>query len=484
MIGSLKNLKSKINNQMKILQQFIFLALVLSINACKVTKDISVPEQPSNLQYRNAQTSDSSTIAVIPWNQFFVNKELQQLIDTTLANNYDMQIALKNREAAQLVVKQSRLGYLPTIGAQLSGTINRPSDNSLSGLSLNQFLGKSYVEDYTSSISLNWEADIWGKIKNQQSKSLAAFLQTEEARKLIQTDLVSTIAKGYYNLLMLDAQVLIAKKNILLNDSVLAILNLQYKAGQVTSLAVHQATAQRLAAIELVPQLEQAIAVEENRLSILSGVTPDKIKRSGSIYETVFTGNLSSGFPSALLANRPDVKAKELDLVIANANTGISKAALYPSLAIGVNGGVNAFVASNWFNIPASLFATSVASLTQPIFQQGKLKTQYKISTVEREKKVIAFRQSVLHAVGEVSDVLVKVEKLQEQHNIAQARVNELQLSIGNAKMLFTNGMVNYLEVIVAQENVLQGELSLASLQKDKATAIIDLYRSLGGGWR
>ena len=469
---------------MKITRLYILLAIAIIFSACRISKDISVPEiaQPAN--YRGTAVTDSQNIAGVPWKNFFANKDLLQLIDSTLANNFDMQVAVKNIEAAQLLVKQSRQNYLPEARLQASGSVNRPSDNSLSGLSLSQFLGKPYVEDYSVNVTLSWEADIWGKIKNQQSKSLAGYLQTAEARKAIQSNLVATVAKSYFQLLMFDAQVAIAKKNLLLNDSILAILQMQYSAGQVTALALQQATAQRLAAKELIPQLERQIAVEENQLNVLSGVAPATIARSGSIYDSVYKAFITTGIPSALLANRPDVKARELDLMIANANTGIAKAAMYPSLGISVTGGVNSFLASNWFNVPASLFVSSIGGITQPIFQQGRLKTQYKLSTIEREKTIILFRQSVIRAAGEVSDALFKVEKIKEQLKIAQEKVMILQQGIGNAKMLFTNGMANYLEVITAQGNILQGELSLAQLQKEQSEAIIELYRSLGGGWQ
>ncbi len=469
---------------MKIIQPYLLLLTVLLFSACKVSKDIATAEPEMATSYRNSYTTDTSSIARIHWNQFFANKELKQLIDSTIVRNYDMQKALKNREAAQLLIKQSRLEYLPEARLQATGAINRPSDNSLNGLSLSQFLKKSYVEDYSVNLALSWEADIWGKIKNQQSKVLADYLKTTEAQKLIQTDLVATVARGYYHLLMLDAQLAIAKKNLLLSDSTLSILKHQYSAGQVTILALQQATAQQLFAAELIPQLEKEIVLEENHLSVLSGIQPGAIKRSGSIYDPVYSGELSTGVPSALLANRPDVKARELDITIANANAGIAKASMYPSLGITATGGINSFLASNWFSVPASLFATTMAGITQPLFQKGKLKTQYQLSQVDREKTVIAFRESVLLAVGEVSDALTKVNKLKEQQLIAQSRISFLQQGIGSAQMLFANGLANYLEVITAQGNVLQGELALALLQKEQSAAVIELYRSLGGGWQ
>jgi outer membrane protein, multidrug efflux system len=465
------------------LKYFSILTLII-LSSCKVSKDINIPQAPLPASYRNAADTDTSGIAAIQWKTFFTDPDLQKLIDSAISKNYDMQIALKNIEAAQLIVKQSKLGYLPDAKLQISATLNRSSDNSLNGLSLSQFLGKSYIEDYTAGAALSWEADIWGKIKNQKAKALAAYLQTTEAKKMIQTNLVADVAKDYFNLLMLDAQLAIADKNLLLNDSTLRIIKLQYDAGQVTALAVQQADAQRLAAAQLIPLLQQNIIVQENAVSILTGVLPAAVHRNFSINNIAFADKLSAGVPSALLSNRPDVKIQELELTIANAKTGIAKAAMYPSLTITATGGVNSFKASNWFNIPASLFGTVAGGITQPLFQRRELKTQYELAKVDREKTVLQFRQSVLTAVGEVADALAKNEKLKEQQLIAATRVTTLQRSIINADLLFKNGMANYLEVIIAQSNVLQDELELASLKKDQLNAAVELYRALGGGWK
>jgi multidrug efflux system outer membrane protein len=194
--------------------------------------------------------------------------------------------------------------------------------------------------------------------------------------------------------------------------------------------------------------------------------------------------NIPAGFPSAIVSRRPDVRTSELALNTANANVGIAKANMYPVLNITATGGVNSFKASNWFNIPASLFGTVTGSLLQPIFQQKKLRTQYNVAKVQRERTVLEFRQSVLNAVGEVSDAMVRIEKLKTQQSIAATRVNTLQQATNNANLLFKNGMATYLEVITAQSNVLQSELELASIKRAQLSAVSDLYRSLGGGWR
>jgi multidrug efflux system outer membrane protein len=461
----------------------IFLAAVL-INACRVSKDTATPKPALPATFRNATKTDSSSIGAIQWKDFFKDTSLQKLIDNAIAKNYDMQIALKNIELAHLVFKQSRLGNIPQAYAQVTAGTSRYSDNSLNGITTQQYLNTSHLEDYNASIGLSWEADIWGKIRNKKNKALDEYLQTQEAKKAIQTNIVVNVAQGFYNLLMLDEQLAIAQKNVLLNDSVLRIIHFQFDAGQVSFLAVQQAEAQKLAVAQLVPQFEEEITLQENAISILSGELPDTVKRYSSLETTGLPDSLSIGVPADMLSYRPDVKTAELSLKIANANVGITKASLYPTLSITAEGGLNSFKASNWFNIPGSLFGLVAGSLVEPLFEQNQLRTQYKIAEVQREKTVFQFRESVLNAVGEVSDALVKIEKLKEHHAIAADRSNTLQQAITNADMLFKNGMANYLEVITAQGNVLQSELDLATIKRSQLDATVELYSALGGGWK
>jgi len=462
-----------------------YLAVITAalLGACKVSKDVPLPDAPLPAAYRFATNGDTASVAQLPWKSFFTDAALQNLLDSAITRNNDLQIAIRNLEQAQLTLKQARLGNLPAASLQVTANTNRPSDNSLNGLSLNQFLGSKHIEDYTAAVNLSWEADIWGKIRSRKAAALASYLQTEEARKAVQTQIVSNVSQGYYNLQMLDAQLSVANKNLRLNDSTLNIIRLQFNSGQVTSLAVQQAEAQRLNAAQLIPQFEQEIAVQENALSILAGRLPDTITRSGPGLNDQPGAVLSAGLPSALLSRRPDVRSSELALERANAEVGYAKASMYPSLTITAQGGVNAFKASNWFNIPASLFGTAIAGLSQPLFQRGQLKTGLEVAKVEREKTVISFRQQVLVAVAEVSDALVRIDKLQQQQQIAANRAKTLQQATANARLLFNNGMANYLEVITAQSNVLQSELELARIKNTRLAATVDLYRSVGGGW-
>jgi len=459
------------------------LLFALIWSGCSVSKDLALPQSLAPKMFRNSMPKDSSSVGDLPLKSFINDLTVQNLIDTALVKNYDMQIALKNIDAAEVLFKQSKLGYLPELKLQVAASSSRPSDNSLNGLSLNQFTGSTHIEDYNANLGVFWEADIWGKIRNQKAGALASFLQTEEARKAVQTRLVSNVAQGYYNLLMLDAQLEIAKKNLKLNDSTLRIINLQFDAGQVTSLAIQQAEAQQLNAAQLIPRLEQNVALQENALSVLIGTMPKSINRTNRLDKMAIPQDLNAGFPSSLLSRRPDIKSAELALNVANAKVGVAEASLYPSLVITASGGINSFKASNWFNVPASLFGLVSGGITQPIFQRGQLKSTLELAKIDREKTVIQFRQSVINAVGEVSDELTKVEKLKMQYGIAEKRALTLQQASRNASLLFKSGMANYLEVITAQGNLLQSELELTTIKTEQLNAVVGLYRSLGGGW-
>lgn len=462
----------------------ITLFLIVMLASCKIGKEYQRPSLDLPAQFAPVSFADTSSIADIAWDDFFTDTTLQTLIQRGINYNHDLLIAIKRIEIAQQQVKQARALSLPGLDFQVTGQYSRPSDNSLNGKNVSSILEKSHVENYSTGVTLSWEADIWGKIRRQKEAAVAGYLQTTEGAKAVQTKLVADIASGFFNLLMLDQQMGIARKNLLLSDSFLLATRLLKDAGVVNGLAVQQAESQRQSTALLIPGLEQGIALQENALQVLTGQLPGPLLRKVSLDQLSVPAHLGTGLPVALLSRRPDVRAGELALVIANAQVGVSQANMYPALNITAGGGLESFKASNWFNIPGSLFGLAAGTIAQPLFKKRKLRTQFEVAKIEREQAVIRFRQSVLVATGEVADALVKEEKLQEQHLIAEAQVETLKQAIRNAQLLFKSDMANYLEVITAQSNGLQAELNLALIQRSQLTAMVDLYRSLGGGWK
>jgi len=469
---------------MKTIINSALVSLLLVLSSCGLTKDIATPTKGLPINFRGTETNENVSIGSLPIKEFFNNQVMLRLIDSALVRNFDLQIALKNIDAAELILKRAKLGNIPTLNLQISANSNRPSENSLNGLSTSQFLKTNHIEDYNANLGLSWEADIWGKIAKQKDAAYAEYLQSAEVKKAIQTRVVAQVAIGFYRLLMLDAQLQVAKSNVELNDNTLKMIKMQFDAGQVTSLAIQQAEAQQLKAKQLIPQLDAEISIQENALSTLTGNYPVAIERSSTLAQIVVPIQLATGVPAAMLGIRPDVKSSELGLRIANAKVGVANAKLYPTLIISASAGLNSFQASNWFNIPASLFGVVGGGITQPIFNRKELKTQFELVKVEREQSVLLFRQTVVEAVAEVANEQAKIVNLQSEYAIAQNRVKTLQLAVKNSDLLFKSGMANYLEVITAQGNLLQGELDLTSLKTAQLNAGVSLYRALGGGWQ
>src|SRR6478672_1804976 len=198
---------------------YIILFMTAVLTACTVGKNYQRPEVPTPQAFRGVATADTSSIADIEWKQFFADTTLQGLISRGIAYNYDMQLAIKRMDEAEQRVKQAKLLQLPELNMQATAQTNNPSNNSLNGISLKSFLDKNHIEDYTVAANLSWEADIWGKIRRQKEATLAEYLKTNEAVKAVQTQLVADIAQGFFNLLMLDEQLDIAKKNLIIIDS-------------------------------------------------------------------------------------------------------------------------------------------------------------------------------------------------------------------------------------------------------------------------
>ncbi len=451
--------------------------------SCKVGKNYQRPTVllPESFN-QNTLATDSNSMADIPWRNFFTDPVLQQLIDSGISRNYDLSYALRNINIAQSQVKQASWLWYPQLTAQIGAQFSRNSDNGPLGVKNGALSNSS--NDYLGSVSMNWEIDIWGKISRQQEAAMANYLQTYEAAKAVQTRLVSDIAQGYFSLLMLDQQLLETRKTLALTIDFVKLTRLLFDAGEVTHLAIQQAESQMLSTAQLVPMIEQAIQIQENSLQLLTGNLPGGIRRDVSLTDIHFSDSLSTGVPIAILNRRPDVRADEMSLVRANAQVGISQANMYPALTLTAGTGFESLKASNWFNVPGSLFGLAGGTLIQPILQGRQLKTQFEIAKQQREQAVILFRQSVLTAAIEVSNALIQVSKLREQEIIAKQRTDTLSAAVGNAQLLFKNDLADYLEVITAQQTALDAELSLAFIQRAELNARVELYRSLGGGWK
>lgn len=476
------------------IQRIICLTLVfIAVVGCKAGKNNSRPHLDLPSEYRSSVTEDSDTvnIARINWREFFDDTVLVSLIDSALKNNLNLLQYSKDVGIATQDLKQARVNFLPEISAELGyyereyhsgGYYSNPSGNYYGDKEPPKTWYITQV-NHRNALAASWELDIWGRFRREKEAALATFMQSQEFLKAVQTSLVAEVASSYYNLLMLQEQLKVAQRNLDLTDSTLRIVELQFRAGQVTSLAVRQTEAQKLTAASLIPQIEGEIEIQNNNLNRLLGNYPGEIPTGKELKEVSLQTHIAAGVPLELMTNRPDVAAAELGLIAANARVGIAQALKYPSLTLGADIGLDAMELKNLFDPGLSLFGVFTGSLTQPIFQRRRLKTNYQIALLERDIAELAFRENLLNAVTEVSNELIKNQKLLEEFEIAEQRLSNAQIAVQNADMLFKSGFANYLEVITAQSNALDTELELAATRMQILVSNIELYRALGGGW-
>ena len=459
-----KNIKMKKQNISKLI--IVLIASVL-LQSCFVAKDYKTPEVKTTDLYRTDKALDSTTIASISWDKLFTDTYLNEYIKEGLTNNYDVQIALESLKAAEASMKQSKTGNIPTLTGNASWLHQEYKDSD----NYNQ---------YELSGALSWEADIWGKIRSNKRAAVASYLQTVSVQQAIETQIVASIASTYYQLLALDAQVKIAEKTLINRNESIETIKALKDAGSVNEVSVKQTEAQKYATEIILKDLKYNVKIVENTLCILLGRSPSTIARNTFEAQEI-TADIVVGVPALLLSNRPDVIAAELNFRRSFELTNVARSNFYPSLTVNASGGFQNIELEDWFNTK-SLFASVLTGLTQPIFNQRKIKTNYEIAQANQQKAYLEFKQTLLLAGKEVSDVLADYKNETEKLTIRKNQLEVLTQAADYSDELLQYGMVNYLEVLTAKDNALNTELAYVTNKYNQMDAIITLYRALGGG--
>ncbi len=465
----------KIKSTYKLL---LVLTMPLLLQSCFVAKNYSRPEvETENLYRTDNLPQDSISMADVSWRDLFNDEQLKSYIEEGLENNIDIRIALQNVVAAEAYVKQGKAGYYPTLSGTASFTRTKNSENSQFG----SFFTRP-LEQYELSGSLSWEADVWGKIRSNKRAFGASYLQSVSAHQAVKTNLIANIASTYYQLLALDKQLEVSKKTLEARKNSLETTVALKEAGQVTEVAVKQTEAQVHTTEIIVIDLENNIKLLENAFSILLGEAPQKIER-GSLDDQTIETELSTGVPYLLLANRPDVMQAEYGLINAFELTNVAKSSLYPSLSLSASGGFQSLEFDNWLDA-SSLFSSLVGSLTQPIFNGRRLRTQMEVAKAQQEQALLNYKQALLTAGREVSDALYTYEAETQKLEARSKELDAYATAEDYSEELLNNGLANYLEVLTARQNALNSELNYVDSQYAQLGAIVELYRALGGGWK
>ncbi|MEZ7508419.1 TolC family protein [Cloacibacterium sp. Arc13] len=427
----------------------------------------------------DALPKDSLSMANLSWKEIFTDAVLQNHIAKALENNLDIRIALQNIASAEAYLKQSKAAYQPTISVGPDYSFNTSSLNTQFG----QIVGeRRYINQFDITANLGWELDLWGKLKGQEKAQYAAYLSSVAAHQNVKSNLVASIATAYYQLLTFDEQKKIFSNTIEIRKKNLETTKALKEAGIVSEVAVQQSEALVYNAEASLVTLDVQIQMLENTISLLMGEPSHEIERT-SLSTQNFALNTDVGYPSALLANRPDVKQAEFNLINAFELTNAVKAQFYPSLRITGSTGVQSVDIDKLFSAN-SVFANVLVGLAQPILNKRQIKTNYEVSLANQERAYLNFRKTILNAGNEVSDAL-KMYNAQDQFiAFKKKELSAYDKSVEFSQELVNYGMANYLEVLNANVNKLNAEINIANAQYTKLQAGVELYRALGGGWR
>ena len=427
----------------------------------------------------DALPKDSLSMANLSWKEIFTDAVLQKHIAKALENNLDIRMALQNIASAEAYLKQSKAAYQPTISVGPDYSFNTSSLNTQFG----QIVGeRRYINQFDITANLGWELDLWGKLKGQEKAQYAAYLSSVAAHQNVKSNLVASIATAYYQLLAFDEQKKIFSNTIEIRKKNLETTKALKEAGIVSEVAVQQSEALVYNAEASLVTLDVQIQMLENTISLLMGEPSHEIERT-SLSTQNFALNTDVGYPSALLANRPDVKQAEFNLINAFELTNAAKAQFYPSLRITGSTGVQSVDIDKLFS-GNSVFANVLVGLAQPILNKRQIRTNYEVSLANQERAYLNFRKTILNAGNEVSDAL-KMYNAQDQFiAFKKKELSAYDKSVEFSQELVNYGMANYLEVLNANVNKLNAEINIANAQYTKLQAGVELYRALGGGWR
>lgn len=446
---------------------FILLWAVCLMTGCSIYKPYSRPEVQTEGLYRDLEeTKDTASIATLGWRNLFSDKNLQALIDKGLERNTDLRVAHTRVKAAEAVLMNARLSYLPSV-------VLAP-DGSISGTE-----GAKAIKTYNLAASASWEIDLFGKVTNAKREALAALEGSRAYRQAVETQLIATIANSYYMLLMLDRQLIISEQTLITWKETEHSIEALKRAGKSNDAAVLQAKANRLALEASVVSIRKSIRETENGLSALLADTSHDIMR-GALQKQQFPDTLSAGLPVQLLANRPDVRQAEWNLAQAYYATNTARSAFYPSLTLSGSTGWTNNVGGVVVN-PGSWLFSAVGSLMQPLFNKGTNIANLRQAKALQEEALLLFQQSLLDAGKEVNNALTRWQSARIRMDYVNQQIMTLQEAVRKTELLMQHTSTNYLEVLTARQRLLEAELTQAQDKFEEIQGVIDLYHAVGG---
>jgi multidrug efflux system outer membrane protein len=466
----------------RMLRRVVPLAWCLfTAGGCVLGPDYQRPDVVDPAGFRGeAPGAAATSIADVQWSSIATDPVLQDLITTALANNLDLRIATARVEEARARYGIARSFLLPEVGAsggyssqQISGAAD-PADSSGSD--------RSY-QNWNAGLQVSWEVDLFGRVRRQSEAAFAEYLASEQGRRGVLVLLIADVSGTYYFLRQLDLQLEIAQQTAESNEETVQFYEKRLRGGISNRLELDTAIANRARTTALIPKLNVQIEAAENALSVLLGLPPGPIKRGESVTALRLPATIPVGLPVQLLERRPDVMEAEQQLVAANARVGAAKAAFFPSISLtGLYGGVSGDF-SNLLSSDAEVWSVN-PGVFAPIFQGGRLRSNYEASQAVYQQAFSQYQRAALNSYREVANALVAVKMLGEQRMTLDTGVAALQDSAMLSRLRYEAGLATYLEILNADQQLLDQRILLAQTEGEELRAYVELYRALGGGWQ
>jgi multidrug efflux system outer membrane protein len=461
------------------MRKILLLTIAVLLAGCAVGPNYKRPTVNVPTDYRDsvaAQTAAASSLGNENWWQVYQDPVLMQLIHTALQQNYDVRIA-----ATRVLEAHDQLGIvhanqLPSasLGAGVFSEQNAKVSNLFPAYEVNA--GQL-------NLSVIWNLDFWGKYRRQTEAARAQALASEWGQRAVISSLVANVATAYFQLRALDSELEIAKRTMGSRQQSLQLTRVLESHGGASDLDVSQSEQLVYTASETIPDLERQIEQQENLLSILLGQNPGAIPRGRPLTEQPAPQNVPAGLPSELVDRRPDVREAEANIIAANAQIGVAKAAFFPSIALTGTGGLESNALNRFISTPSETWLGAL-SVTQPLFEGGALRSQLKLSRAQYQEAALAYEQTMQNALEQVSNALIASQKNREFRQQQELLTQAAQRTDRLSEVLYKNGGASYLQVLTSETNYFSAELNLVQAQLNERLALVQLYQALGGGWQ
>jgi NodT family efflux transporter outer membrane factor (OMF) lipoprotein len=463
-------------------------SVLLFLAACK-TPSLSTKTENTALPDSYNSSQDTTNTAMVPWKNYFTDTYLNAVIDEALINNQELNIVFQEIVIAQNEVREKKGEYLPFVnfrsgaGVEKVGRFTSQGANDANTEIDNNKEFPEPLGDYFLSLKATWEIDVWHKLRNAKKAAVSRYLCSVEGKNFMVTNLIAEIANTYYELLALDNQLKIIEQNIDIQNNALQIVKLQKIAANVTELAVKRFEAEVFATKSMKFDVQQTILETENKLNFLAGRLPQPIQRNADAFTDLLPETIYAGIPSQLLQNRPDIRQSELELAASKLDVKVAKARFYPSLGISAGIGLQAFNPTYLTKTPESMLYSLVGDLTAPLINRNAIKASYNSANAKQIQAVYNYERTILNAYIEVANQLSNINNLEKSYDLKSQEVEALIRSIEISNLLFKSARADYMEVLLTQRDALESRFELVETKKKQMNAMVNMYRTLGGGW-